>query len=50
MHFGKRYSRGYGDKADMRQQNDANRYRVTKSGKMNKQDVNRQKNYYKRGY
>jgi len=27
-----------------------NRYRVTKSGKMNKQDVDRMKNQYKRGY
>ena len=27
-----------------------NRYRVTKSGKMNKQDVNRMKDQYKRGY
>jgi hypothetical protein len=27
-----------------------NKHRITKSGKMNKQDVNKMKNYYKRGY
>ena len=38
------------DKLAQKEKSSGNRYRVTKSGKMNKQDVNRMKNQYKRGY
>jgi len=38
------------DKLARREKWGHNKYRVTKSGKMNKQDVNRMKNQYKRGY
>jgi hypothetical protein len=38
------------DKLSQKEKSGGNRYRVTKSGKMNKQDVNRMKNQYKKGY
>lgn len=38
------------DKLAQKEKSGGNRYRVTKSGKMNKQDVNRMKNQYKKGY